>query len=103
MPAGSAWSASASAAPSPCPWWCLAGRAGRHGATASRAQGVAAGRRTTPGRVGVDAMLDWTVVVPAFLAAAVEWVEAFTIVLAVSLSIGWRAASGAALAALAAL
>ena len=48
-------------------------------------------------------MLDWTIVVPAFLAAAVEWVEAFTIVLAVSLSIGWRAASGAALAALALL
>jgi uncharacterized membrane protein len=44
-------------------------------------------------------MLDWTVVVPAFLTAAVEWVEAFTIVLAVSLSIGWRAAAGAALAA----
>ena len=35
-----------------------------------------------------------------FLAAGVEWVEAFTIVLAVSLSIGWRAAAGAALAAL---
>ena len=48
-------------------------------------------------------MLEWTVVVPAFLTAAVEWVEAFTIVLAVSLSIGWRAAAGAALAALAAL
>jgi uncharacterized membrane protein len=48
-------------------------------------------------------MLDWTIVVPAFLTAAVEWVEAFTIVLAVSLSIGWRAASGAALAALALL
>jgi Ca2+/H+ antiporter, TMEM165/GDT1 family len=48
-------------------------------------------------------MLDWTIVVPAFFAAAVEWVEAFTIVLAVSLSIGWRAAAGAALAALAAL
>ena len=48
-------------------------------------------------------MLDWTVVVPAFLTAAVEWVEAFTIVLAVSLSIGWRAAAGAALAALAVL
>jgi uncharacterized membrane protein len=45
-------------------------------------------------------MLDWTIVAPAFLTAAVEWVEAFTIVLAVSLSIGWRAASGAALAAL---
>jgi uncharacterized membrane protein len=40
-------------------------------------------------------MLDWTIVVPALLTAAVEWVEAFTIVLAVSLSIGWRAASGA--------
>jgi uncharacterized membrane protein len=48
-------------------------------------------------------MLDWTIIVPAFLTAAVEWVEAFTIVLAVSLSIGWRAASGAALAALALL
>src|SRR5438132_11966579 len=48
-------------------------------------------------------MLDWTIVVPAFLTAAVEWVEAFTIVLAVSLSIGWRAASGAALAAFAVL
>src|SRR5260221_115033 len=48
-------------------------------------------------------MLAWTIVVPAFLAAAVEWVEACAIVLAVSLSIGWRAASGAALAALALL
>jgi uncharacterized membrane protein len=48
-------------------------------------------------------MLDWTVALPTFLTAAVEWVEAFTIVLAVSLSIGWRAASGAALAALAVL
>jgi uncharacterized membrane protein len=45
-------------------------------------------------------MLDWTVVIPTFLAAAVEWVEAFTIVLAVSLSIGWRPAAGAAAAAL---
>jgi uncharacterized membrane protein len=48
-------------------------------------------------------MFDWTVLVPAFLTAAVEWVEAFTIVLAVSLTIGWRAATGAALAALATL
>ena len=48
-------------------------------------------------------MLDWTIVVPAFLTAAVEWVEAFTIVLAVSLNIGWRAAAGAALVAFAAL
>ena len=45
----------------------------------------------------------WTVAVPSFLAAAVEWVEAFTIVLAVSLTIGWRAAVSAALAALALL
>ena len=30
-------------------------------------------------------MFDWTIVVPAFLTAAVEWVEAFTILLAVSL------------------
>ena len=36
-----------------------------------------------------------------FLASAVEWVEAFTIVLAVALSIGWRRATGAAAAALA--
>jgi Ca2+/H+ antiporter, TMEM165/GDT1 family len=36
-----------------------------------------------------------------FLASAVEWVEAFTIVLAVALTIGWRRASGAAAAALA--
>jgi uncharacterized membrane protein len=48
-------------------------------------------------------MIEWTIFVPTFLTAAVEWVEAFTIVLAVSLSIGWRAATGAALAALGAL
>lgn len=48
-------------------------------------------------------MFDWTVVVPTFLAATVEWVEAFTIVLAVSLTIGWRAAAGAAAMALAVL
>lgn len=36
-----------------------------------------------------------------FLASAVEWVEAFTIVLAVALTIGWRRATFAALAALA--
>ncbi len=47
--------------------------------------------------------LDWTIALPTFLAAAVEWVEAFTIVLAVSLSIGWPAAAGAAAAALATL
>ncbi len=48
-------------------------------------------------------MIDWTVVVPTLLAATVEWVEAFTIVLAVSLTIGWRAAAGAAATALAVL
>jgi len=36
-----------------------------------------------------------------FLASAVEWVEAFTIVLAVALTIGWRRASSAAVAGLA--
>jgi uncharacterized membrane protein len=36
-----------------------------------------------------------------FLASAVEWVEAFTIVLAVALTIGWRRAGSAAVAALA--
>jgi uncharacterized membrane protein len=46
-------------------------------------------------------MIEWTVAAPSFLAASVEWVEAFTIVLAVSLSIGWRAAGSAAAAALA--
>src|SRR4051794_1892540 len=56
-------------------------------------------RRSTEG----NALLDWTIALPTFLAAAVEWVEAFTIVLAVSLSIGWRAASSAAFAALAVL
>jgi uncharacterized membrane protein len=48
-------------------------------------------------------MLDWAVAVPTYLAASVEWVEAFTIVLAVSLTIGWPAACGAAAAALAVL
>jgi len=48
-------------------------------------------------------MFQWTILIPSFLAAAVEWVEAFTIVLAVSLSIGWPAATGAAAAALAVL
>ncbi len=45
-------------------------------------------------------MIDWTIAVPSFLTAFVEWVEAFTIVLAVSLTIGWRAALGASVAAL---
>ena len=47
--------------------------------------------------------IDWSIAVPSFLTALVEWVEAFTIVLAVSLSIGWRGAIGASLAGLATL
>ncbi len=47
--------------------------------------------------------MSWTIFAPSFLTAAVEWVEAFTIVLAVSLTIGWPAALGAAVAALATL
>ncbi len=45
----------------------------------------------------------WAILAPSFLTAAVEWVEAFTIVLAVSLAIGWPAALSAAAAALATL
>ena len=41
-------------------------------------------------------MIDRPVAVPSFLTALAEWVEAFTIVLAVSLGIGWRGAVGAA-------
>jgi len=47
--------------------------------------------------------MSWTVFSSAFLTAAVEWVEAYTIVLAVSLTIGWRAALGAVAAASATL
>jgi uncharacterized membrane protein len=43
----------------------------------------------------------WGGAAAIFLASAVEWVEAFTIVLAVALTIGWRRATGAAAAALA--
>jgi uncharacterized membrane protein len=45
-------------------------------------------------------MSDVGVVVATFLTAGVEWVEAFTIVLAVSLTIGWSRAMIAAFAAL---
>jgi uncharacterized membrane protein len=45
-------------------------------------------------------MTGWSIFVPTFLAASVEWVEAFTIVLAVAMSIGWPRALGAAMAAL---
>jgi uncharacterized membrane protein len=44
--------------------------------------------------------MDWPAFLPLFLTAGVEWVEAFTIVLAVSLTIGWGAALGAAAAGL---
>ena len=44
--------------------------------------------------------MDWAVFLPLFLTACVEWVEAFTIVLAVSLTIGWAGSLGAAAAGL---
>jgi len=44
--------------------------------------------------------MDWPAFLPLFLTAVVEWVEAFTIVLAVSLTIGWAASLGAAAAGL---
>ena len=44
--------------------------------------------------------MDWPAFLPLFLTAAVEWVEAFTIVLAVSLTIGWAASLSAAAAGL---
>ena len=43
----------------------------------------------------------WGGMTAVFLASAVEWVEAFSIVLAVSLTIGWARTAGAAAAALA--
>lgn len=45
-------------------------------------------------------MSDWAIFLATFFGAGVEWVEAFTIVLAVSFSIGWSRAAGAATAAL---
>ena len=45
-------------------------------------------------------MSDWGIFLATFLASTVEWVEAFTIVLAVSLTIGWRGAGSAAVSAL---
>ncbi|MCW3475416.1 COG4280 domain-containing protein [Limobrevibacterium gyesilva] len=47
--------------------------------------------------------MNWAIFASSFLAATVEWVEAYTIVLAVSLTIGWSAALGAVAAALATL
>ena len=43
--------------------------------------------------------IQWGGMTAVFLASAVEWVEAFTIVLAVSLTIGWARTAGAATAA----
>lgn len=48
-------------------------------------------------------MSDWAIFATTYLAATVEWVEAFTIVLAVSMTIGWGRAAGASVAALAVL
>ncbi len=47
--------------------------------------------------------MDWPALLPLFLTASVEWVEAFTIVLAVSLTIGWAGSLAAAAAGLATL
>ncbi|MHB8425060.1 MAG: COG4280 domain-containing protein [Gammaproteobacteria bacterium] len=44
----------------------------------------------------MTANLDWGVFAAVFLAASVEWVEAFTIVLAVGITAGWRIALFAA-------
>jgi len=44
--------------------------------------------------------VNWGMFTAVFLAACVEWVEAFTIVLAVGMTTGWRTALGAALAAM---
>ncbi len=48
-------------------------------------------------------VMHWGAAGAIFAASAVEWVEAFTIVLAVALSIGWARAAGAAASALAAV
>src|SRR5215475_10484195 len=45
----------------------------------------------------------WAVLVAAFLASAVEFVEAFTIVLVVGVTINWRSAIAGTLAAIASL
>lgn len=42
----------------------------------------------------------WGICGAAFLASMVEWVEAYTIVLAVAMTVGWKKAGGAAFAAL---
>ena len=47
--------------------------------------------------------MQWAVAVAAFLASAVEFVEAFTIVLVVGVTINWRSAIVGTLAAVAAL
>ena len=47
--------------------------------------------------------MQWAVIVAAFLASAVEFVEAFTIVLVVGVTINWRSAIAGTLAAVASL
>ncbi|GHO81442.1 hypothetical protein KSD_92130 [Ktedonobacter sp. SOSP1-85] len=47
--------------------------------------------------------MQWAITIPAFLASAVEFVEAFTIVLVVGVTINWRSAIVGTLAAVAAL
>ncbi|MEJ2479127.1 MAG: hypothetical protein P8Y78_02910 [Acidihalobacter sp.] len=44
---------------------------------------------------------DWAVFTAAFLTSTVEWVEAYTIVLAVAVTVGWRSAGSATIAGLA--
>ena len=47
--------------------------------------------------------MEWAVTIPAFLASIVEFVEAFTIVLVVGITINWRSAMIGAVAAVIAL
>src|SRR5260370_15252812 len=47
--------------------------------------------------------MQWAIVIAAFLAAAVEWVEAFTLVLVAGIPVNWRRAIVGALAAVATL
>lgn len=51
----------------------------------------------------MNSLSNWGAAGAIFAASAVEWVEAFTIVLAVALSIGWARAAGAAACALGAV
>src|SRR5579862_1144418 len=76
----------------------------RGGGTARRYRGRSSGRRNLA--AGRDALSGGLLILSAFLASAVEMVEALTIVLAAGLSHGWRSALlgvGAAILALAAI